>query len=30
MVEQIGPVIVRLLGAMHRKHIRQFLAQVGT
>jgi DNA-binding transcriptional MerR regulator len=29
VIEQIAPVIVRLLGAMHRKHIRQFLAKVG-
>ena len=29
VIEQIAPVIVRLLAAMHRKHIRQFLAKVG-
>jgi len=28
-VEQIGPVIGRLLGAMHRKRMRRFLAEVG-
>ena len=28
VIEQLAPVIVRLLGAMHRKHIRQFLAKV--
>jgi len=28
VIELIAPVIVRLLGAMHRKHIRQFLAKV--
>jgi DNA-binding transcriptional MerR regulator len=30
MVEQIGPVIERLLGAMHRKRMRRFLAEVGS
>jgi DNA-binding transcriptional MerR regulator len=29
VVEQTGPIIVRLLGAMHRKRLRQFLAEVG-
>jgi hypothetical protein len=29
IVEQVGPVVERLLGAMHRKRIRQFLAEVG-
>lgn len=29
VVEQAGPVVVRLLGAMHRKQLRQFLARVG-
>jgi DNA-binding transcriptional MerR regulator len=29
-VEQIGPVIGRLLGAMHRKRMRRFLAEVGS
>jgi DNA-binding transcriptional MerR regulator len=29
VVEQSVPIIVRLLGALHRKHIRQFLAGVG-
>jgi DNA-binding transcriptional MerR regulator len=28
-VEQVGPVIGRLLGAMHRKRMRRFLAEVG-
>jgi hypothetical protein len=28
VIELMAPVIVRLLGAMHRKHIRQFLAKV--
>lgn len=28
VVEQAVPIIVRLLGALHRKHIRQFLAGV--
>ena len=29
VVEQVGPVIARLLGAMHRKQMRRFLAEVG-
>lgn len=29
MVELTGPVIVRLLGAMHRKRLRRFLAEAG-
>jgi DNA-binding transcriptional MerR regulator len=29
VVEHTVPIIVRLLGALHRKHIRQFLAGVG-
>jgi DNA-binding transcriptional MerR regulator len=29
VVEQAGPIIGRLLGAMHRKRLRQFLAEVG-
>lgn len=29
IVEQIGPVIERLLGAMHRKRLRRFLAEAG-
>jgi DNA-binding transcriptional MerR regulator len=29
VVEHAVPIIVRLLGALHRKHIRQFLAGVG-
>ena len=29
MIEQISPVTERLLGAMHRKRIRQFIAEVG-
>ena len=29
VVEQAGPIISRLLGAMHRKRLRQFLAEVG-
>jgi DNA-binding transcriptional MerR regulator len=29
MVEQVGPVIGRLLGAMHRKRMRRFLAEAG-
>jgi DNA-binding transcriptional MerR regulator len=29
IVEQVSPVIERLLGAMHRKRMRQFLAEVG-
>ena len=29
VVEQVGPIIGRLLGAMHRKRLRQFLAEVG-
>ena len=29
VVEHAVPIIVRLLGAFHRKHIRQFLAGVG-
>jgi DNA-binding transcriptional MerR regulator len=29
IVEQVGPVIERLLGAMHRKRMRRFLAEVG-
>jgi len=30
MVEQIGPVIERLLGAMHRKRVRRFIAEAGS
>jgi len=30
MVESVGPVIGRLLGAIHRKRLRQFLADVGS
>jgi hypothetical protein len=30
MVEQVVPVIGRLLGAMHRKRMRSFLAEVGS
>jgi DNA-binding transcriptional MerR regulator len=30
MVEQIGPVIERLLGAMHRKRVRHFIAEAGS
>jgi DNA-binding transcriptional MerR regulator len=30
VVEQAGPIIGRLLSAMHRKRLRQFVAQVGT
>lgn len=30
VVEQVGPVIARLLGAMHRKQMRRFLAEVGS
>jgi DNA-binding transcriptional MerR regulator len=30
MVEQVVPVIGRLLGAMHRKRMRRFLAEVGS
>jgi DNA-binding transcriptional MerR regulator len=30
VIEQVGPVIGRLLGAMHRKHLREFLATVGS
>jgi hypothetical protein len=29
MIELVGPVIGRLLGAMHRKRLRLFLAEVG-
>jgi len=29
VVERVGPVIGRLLGAMHRKRLRQFLAEFG-
>jgi DNA-binding transcriptional MerR regulator len=29
VVEQVGPVIARLLGAMHRKQMRRFLAEAG-
>ena len=29
MIEQISPVTERLLGAMHRKRIRRFIAEVG-
>jgi DNA-binding transcriptional MerR regulator len=29
MVEQVGPIIGRLLGAMHRKRMRRFLAEFG-
>ena len=29
MVELTGPIIARLLGAMHRKRLRRFLAEVG-
>jgi DNA-binding transcriptional MerR regulator len=29
VVEQAGPIVGRLLGAMHRKRLRQFLAEVG-
>jgi DNA-binding transcriptional MerR regulator len=29
VVEQVGPVIGRLLSAMHRKRLRRFLAEVG-
>jgi hypothetical protein len=29
MIERISPVTERLLGAMHRKRIRQFIAEVG-
>ncbi|MCM2311252.1 MAG: MerR family transcriptional regulator [Steroidobacteraceae bacterium] len=29
VVEQAGPIIGRLLGAMHRKRLRHFLAEVG-
>jgi DNA-binding transcriptional MerR regulator len=29
VVEQAGPIVVRLLAAMHRKKLRQFLARVG-
>jgi hypothetical protein len=29
MVELTGPIIVRLLGAMHRKRLRRFLADAG-
>jgi DNA-binding transcriptional MerR regulator len=29
VIEQVGPVIGRLLSAMHRKHLREFLASVG-
>jgi DNA-binding transcriptional MerR regulator len=29
MIEKIGPVIARLLGAMHRKRMRSFLAEAG-
>jgi len=30
VVERVGPVISRLLGAMHRKRLRQFLAEFGS
>jgi DNA-binding transcriptional MerR regulator len=29
VIEMVGPVIGRLLSAMHRKHLREFLASVG-
>ena len=29
VVEQTGPIIGRLLSAMHRKRLRQFLAEAG-
>jgi len=29
VIETVGPVIGRLLSAMHRKHLREFLASVG-
>jgi DNA-binding transcriptional MerR regulator len=29
VVEQSGPIIVRLLGALHRKRLREFVARVG-
>ena len=29
MVELTGPIIVRLLGAMHRKRLRRFLVEAG-
>jgi hypothetical protein len=29
VVELVGPVIGRLLSAMHRKRLRRFLAEVG-
>ena len=29
MIEQVGPIIGRLLGALHRKRLRRFLAEFG-
>jgi DNA-binding transcriptional MerR regulator len=28
MIEQTSPVVVRLLGAMHRKHVRMFISEI--